>query len=333
MTCKPTVVDLFCGAGGMSEGFRMAGYRILLGVEENKVAAKTYRENSRGTRLIIDDIRLVKDAKILEEIGNKDVDVVIGGPPCQGFSHANTRRSADDPRNELYLEFVRVVKLLKPKFFVMENVRGFLNVKIDNKSIVEEIKSLLEEYEVDGQVLTAADYGVPQLRRRAIIIGRRGNSELPFPEATHFREGRTKEGRRAKRWVSVKSLLIPKTEADSKLFYSNRLINGFKRRERKNKKAGVGFRWQFLDLGKPSYTIPARYYKDGANALVKYSDTEIRKLDVVECARIQSFPSNYIFIGGRNQTYKQVGNAVPPIMAKAIAIVIKKEIERETTSE
>jgi len=323
---KPTVVDLFCGAGGMSEGFRMAGYRILLGIESDKAAAETYKKNNRRTRLIIDDITLVKDAKILEELGDKEVDVVIGGPPCQGFSQANTRRSADDPRNELYLEFIRIVKLLKPKFFVMENVRGFLNVKIDNRGIVEEIKSMLKGYEVDGRILTAADYGVPQLRRRAIIIGRRGGIELPFPEATHFRKGITEEGGRGKRWKTVKQLLIPKKEADAKLFYSKRLIKGFKRREKKNKKDGVGFKWQFLDLSKPSYTIPARYYKDGANALVRYSDNEIRRLDAIECARIQSFPDGYLFAGSTIQTYKQVGNAVPPAMAKAIANVIKKEI-------
>jgi len=323
---KPTVVDLFCGAGGMSEGFRMAGYRILLGIEADKAAAETYRNNNRNTKLIVGDIGLVSGTKILEELKGEKVDVVIGGPPCQGFSQANTRRSADDPRNELYLEFVRIVKLLKPKFFVMENVRGFLNVKINNKGIVAEIESLLDGYEVDGRVLTAADYGVAQLRRRAIIIGRKDGDELPFPKVTHFRKGIIEEGKRGKRWKTVRSLLIPKDKADAKLFYSKKLIKGFKRRERYNKKAKVGFKWQFLDLKKPSYTIPARYYKDGANALVKYSDNEIRRLDAIECARIQSFPSYYIFSGGRVQMYRQVGNAVPPIMAKAIASGIKKEI-------
>ena len=119
---KPTVVDLFCGAGGMSEGFKMAGYRILLGIEKDEAAAKTYRANNPDTALIVGDIQLVADKEILEKLGGKKIDAVIGGPPCQGFSMANTHRKADDPRNELYLEFVRVVKLVKPDFFVMENV-------------------------------------------------------------------------------------------------------------------------------------------------------------------------------------------------------------------
>lgn len=319
MSSKFTVVDLFCGAGGMSEGFKRAGYKILLGVESDKSAGETYLANNPNTKLIQKDITLVTDADILEALGEETVDVVIGGPPCQGFSQANTHRKVDDPRNELYLEFVRVVRLLKPKFFVMENVRGFLNVKIDNKGIVDQLKILLDGYEVDGKVLTAADYGVPQLRKRAIIIGRKGNGELPFPKATYFKDGKTEEGKRAKRWRTVRSLLISKDKADEKLFYSKRLINGFKRRAKANVKAEVGFKWQFLDLDRPSYTIPARYYKDGANALVKYSDKSIRKLDFRECAKIQSFPNSYIFSGGKIQTYRQIGNAVPPGMAEAIA--------------
>lgn len=321
---KPTVVDLFCGAGGMSEGFKMAGYRILLGIEQDEAAGKTYRANNPDTALIVGDIQLVADKEILERLGGKKIDVVIGGPPCQGFSMANTHKKADDPRNELYLEFVRVVKLVKPDFFVMENVSGFLNVKIDNRSIVEELKSLLEEYEVEGRVLTAADYGVPQVRRRAVIIGRRGTGEMPFPKATYFRKGVTEEGKRGRRWKTVKALLIPRERADDKLFYSKKLIKGFRRRERANKKAGVGFKWQFLDPNKPSYTIPARYYKDGANALVKYSDKTIRKLDFKECARIQSFPRNYIFVGSKVQIYKQIGNAVPPLLSYSIAKNINK---------
>ena len=327
MDHKPTVVDLFCGAGGMSEGFKMAGYRILLGIEKDPSAARTYKANNPDTALIVGDIQSVADKKILEKLGSKKIDVVIGGPPCQGFSMANTHRKADDPRNGLYLEFVRVVKLVKPDFFVMENVRGFLNVKIDNRSILEELKRLLEEYEVEGRVLTAADYGVPQVRKRAIIIGRRGTGEIQFPKATHFREGVTEEGKRGRRWKTVKALLIPKDKADYKLFYSKKLIKGFRRRERANKKANVGFKWQFLDQDKPSYTIPARYYKDGANALVKYSDETIRKLDFKECARIQSFPRNYIFVGSKVHIYKQIGNAVPPLMAMKVAELIKQDLK------
>jgi len=318
------VVDLFCGAGGMSEGFKMAGYNILLGIEADKAAAETYQKNNISAKVIIKDIKKISKKEILDKLEGKKVDVVVGGPPCQGFSMANSHRKPDDPRNELYLEFVRIVKMLRPRFFVMENVRGFLNVKINNKGIVEELNQLLNEYNVDGKVLTAADFGVPQVRRRAFIIGRRGAGKIPFPEATYARDGKDSNGKMIKEWKAVKTVLFPKREVDASLFYSKRRIRGFKRREKRNKNNGVGFRWQFLDIKKPSYTIPARYYKDGANALVKYSDTEIRMLDVRECARIQSFPNNYIFASGKIQTYRQVGNAVPPVMAKMIAKSVKR---------
>ena len=322
-----TVVDLFCGAGGMSEGFKMSGYEILLGIEADHHAAETYIKNNPDAELIVNDIRNVSSRDIKTRLKGRKVDVVIGGPPCQGFSMANTRRRSDDPRNELYLEFVRIVKILKPKFFVMENVRGFLNVKVNNKAITKVISDLLKNYEVDGRVLVSSDYGVPQIRRRAFIIGRLGGGKPPFPKPTHFKSNNTKANELQKEWKTVKSILLPKSRVKKNLFYSERLIKGFRSRERKNKKNGIGFKWQFLDPQKPSYTIPARYYKDGANALVKYSNNSIRRLDVLECAKIQSFPNDYIFTGSKVQIYKQIGNAVPPLMANAIANNLKDEIK------
>ena len=188
------------------------------------------------------------------------------------------------------------------------------------------MQRLLEGYEIEGKVLTAADYGVPQIRKRAILIGASGGRRVMFPQRTHFRPVR-EHSKIKNEWKAVKEVLLPSGEADESLFYSKKLIKGFKRRERINKNRGIGFRWQFLNPEKPSYTIPARYYKDGANALVKYSDKKIRMLDVKECAKIQSFPNDYIFSGSTMQIYKQIGNAVPPLMcyniAKAITTVMK----------
>ena len=315
---SPTVVDLFCGAGGMSEGFRMAGYKILLGIEANAAAGETYRQNNPNTELLIEDIRHVKAEVLLEKLGGMEIDVVVGGPPCQGFSHANTRKRKNDRRNRLYLEYVRVVKILRPKFFVMENVSGFLKAVDGSRLIINNIRRLLPEYSIEGQILTASDYNVPQKRKRAFLIGRRGGGNIRFPEKCTNLSG-----------IAVKNVLIPRKGANRNLFYSKRLIKGFKRREKRNRIRGVGFGWQFLDPEKPSYTIPARYYKDGSNALVKYSENKIRMLDTSECAGIQGFPKGYIFAGSRVDIYRQIGNAVPPPVAKRVAWTIKKLLFEE----
>jgi DNA (cytosine-5)-methyltransferase 1 len=313
---RPTAVDLFCGAGGMSEGFKMAGYDILLGIELDESAANTYERNNPNVELIRKDIRYVSDEEIKTRLKRRKVDVVIGGPPCQGFSRANTRKNRADKRNKLYLEFVRIVKMLKPNFFVIENVSGFLKAKDGRKFIIDSIKEQLPAYKIDGRVLTASDYGVPQKRKRTFVIGRRGRGEIPFPENTAAAVDSEQ--------IAVKRILLPKNEIDKRLFYSKRLITGFEKRERKNRAKKMGFRWQFLNPEKPSYTIPARYYKDGANALVRYSENEVRMLSTRECAKIQTFPDNYVFAESRIQTYKQIGNAVPPMMAKAVAKKVLK---------
>ena len=324
---KFTVVDLFCGAGGMSEGFKIAGYKIILAIESNKRAAETYKRNNQETEVITEKIGEVPDTAIIEKLKGTKVDLVIGGPPCQGFSIANTNRNPEDPRNHLYLEFVRVVNLLKPKFFVIENVRGFLDLKINNRNILDELKALLKDYHIESDILVAANYGVPQVRRRAFIIGRLGKGSISFPEPTHIRKKKGDKKKLDNEWKTVKAVVLSQKRANESLFYSKKLIRGFKRRERKNKKIGIGFKWQFLDLNRPSYTIPARYWKDGSNALIKYSENTIRMLSWKECARIQSFPSNYIFVGSKRNKYEQIGNAVPPLMAAAIAKSIKKELE------
>lgn len=321
------VVDLFCGAGGMSEGFKMAGFDIVLAIEANEVAAATHKANNPDSKMINRDIRKVSSEEILRELDGTKIDVVIGGPPCQGFSAANRRKKRNDRRNGLFREYARVVKAIGPEFFVMENVGGMLKAKPRGKTIPAHLEELLPGYSMDSRLLMAADFGVPQMRRRAIIIGRKGKgTAIPFPERTHARPKKD-EITGLPTWKTVAGILIQKDKAPKELYYSKKLIKGFKRRARKNRQNGVGFKWQFLNPDKPSYTIPARYYKDGANALVKYSDTKIRKLDWAECARIQSFPAGYVFEGSRRRKYEQIGNAVPPLLSYNIAKVIKEALE------
>jgi DNA (cytosine-5)-methyltransferase 1 len=314
----PVVIDLFCGTGGLSEGFRQAGFKSILGIDIDKSALETFALNHKGAETICGDISKITKEQIIEKIKRKSVDLVIGGPPCQGFSLAG-RRNPNDPRNQLVKEFLRIVKDFQPKFFVIENVHGFRSMKDENgKLVMDIVKELSKEsgYHVKPYLLNSKDYSVAQKRKRMFLVGsKKKDLELDIKK--------TKE-------VIVKGLLLPRGKIPKVYFYSQKLIDGFLRRAKRNKKLGRGFGWKFLDLNEQSNTISARYYKDGCEALVKYDDKfkpgSIRKLTERECARIQSFPDTYQFVGGKIKMYKQIGNAVPPKMAKAVAKSIKSKI-------
>jgi DNA (cytosine-5)-methyltransferase 1 len=310
------IIDLFCGAGGLSEGFREAGFTSILGIDHDKSALETFSHNHKGAETICENIEIITKEDIKKKINGKKIHVVIGGPPCQGFSMAG-RRNPDDPRNKLVQHFLRVVRDFKPEFFVIENVQGFKTMT-DNrgKLVMEIVKELSKEskYHIQPFFLNSKDYGVPQKRKRMFLIGSKKKN-------INFNIEKNKE-------VTVGEVIFQKNKIPKSYFYSQKLINGFLRRAKRNKELKRGFGWQFLDMNDQSYTISARYYKDGCEALVKYDDSfregSIRKLTERECARIQSFPDSYNFIGGKVNTYKQIGNAVPPKMAKAVAKSIKK---------
>lgn len=182
-TKTKNVVDLFCGAGGLSKGFEWAGYNIVAANDNYKQACETYRTNHPHTSLIEGDItkKEIKNA-LLDAIKGKKIDIIIGGPPCQGFSHAG-KRLVDDPRNFLFKEFVEIVRQVKPKVVVLENVEGILTMN-DGKSF-EGIKESFRElgYKLEGKKLLAVKYGVPQKRKRVVMIGLlNGNPEDCFPE-------------------------------------------------------------------------------------------------------------------------------------------------------
>jgi len=321
---KVNVLDLFCGAGGMSQGFKSEGFNILLGIDFNKSAINTFSKNHKESKTLCEDLTKVSKKQIIKEIGNKKIDVIVGGPPCQGFSMAG-KRIPSDPRNSLFKEYLRVVKEFKPKIFVMENVRGLLSMK-DEKSkkvidiILNEFKKI-KEYNVNCYSINTADYGLPQTRPRIFIIGVKKKYQYTFPSPTHSRILNKKNS--LKKWNTIKNIILHKDKIPQKYFYSKRLIDGFRRREIKNKLRGIGFGWKFLDMDKPSSTISARYWKDGAEALIKYNDKEIRKLTPKECALIQTFPKKFKFLGNEREVYQQIGNAVPVMMAKVIAKSIK----------
>jgi DNA (cytosine-5)-methyltransferase 1 len=304
-TSEPlNVIDLFCGCGGMSKGIEDAGCNIIAGIDIWDKAIDSYKQN-------FNHIAICKDLKILppeefQKIYNtedKKIDLIVGGPPCQSYSIAG-KRDKKDPRNSLFMEYVKYVNFYKPKGFIMENVIGILSVKTDkNVKVIDIILAEFNEnYNVIVMKLYASDFGVPQNRRRTIIIGIRKDLNITPPELKPILNIAER--------IPVKDILLSRDEIDKSYYLSEKAINGIRNKKQKSKENGTGFGAQFLKLDKPSYTIPARYWKDVYDALVKYSDTEIRRLTILELKRIQSFPDDYKLSGSKKDIIIQIGNAV-----------------------
>lgn len=313
MKKEVNVIDLFCGAGGLSTGFKQAGFNVILGIDNDGSALKTFKLNHPESEILEKDISKITKKDVTSKIGNRKVDIIIGGPPCQGFSLAG-RRNPNDPRNFLINQFLRIVSLVEPEIFVIENVHGLRSMKDENGRLVldligKRIKKL--RYSLKTYILNAEEYGVSQKRKRIFLVGGRKSVDLKIKKTNK---------------TLLKNILLDKNDVPGKYFYSQKLIKGFKRREKINKKLGRGFGWRFLSPDDTSYTISARYYKDGAEALVKYSENQIRRLTPEECALIQSFPKDYRFEGGIIKMYKQIGNAVPPKLGFAVAKAIKNAV-------
>jgi DNA (cytosine-5)-methyltransferase 1 len=304
MNNKFKVLDLFCGCGGMTEGLIEAGLEPIAGIDIWDKAIASYESNFDHIG-ICEDLRELPPEKFNEEYNEEGqtIDIIVGGPPCQGFSIAG-KRDKKDPRNSLFVEFVKYLNYFKPKAFIMENVMGILSMKTEKgEKVIDIIMSELEKnYKCVICKLYASDFGVPQNRRRVIIIGIRSDLEITPIEPKHVL---SVENRKA-----VGMVLEDRDDVDQKYYLSEKAITGIKRKKERSKAKGHGFGAQFLKLDKPSYTIPARYWKDGYDALVRYSDTEIRRLTILELKRIQSFPDNFILIGNKKEKIMQIGNAV-----------------------
>ncbi|TXD85268.1 DNA (cytosine-5-)-methyltransferase [Subsaximicrobium wynnwilliamsii] len=327
MTQKPKYIDLFSGAGGFSLGFDSQGFEQVFSVDIEPNFCKTYTHNFPEHLLIEKDICELSDAEIdaLKEFDN--IDVIIGGPPCQGFSIAGNigRKFVDDPRNRLFTEFVRVVKVVKPKFFVMENVARLYthNQGETRQEIIRDFEKL--GYHVACEILNSADYGVPQVRKRAIFIGRLHEQSIEFP------------AKEVANYVSVKQALshYPKLESGETssvpnhiaMSHSDQMLNkmsyvtdGGDRNEIPVKirpKSGDVRKYIKYASDKPSVCVTGDMRK-----IFHYDQN--RALTVRELAKLQSFPDDFVFKGTRISQQQQVGNSVPPKMAEAIAKVILK---------
>jgi len=382
------LIDLFSGVGGISAGFHWAGFHTVLANEFDREIGEAYSANFPQTKTIIEDIRKVDFIKVMKGLNIKqgDIDVIAGGPPCQGFSMANRKRIEQDERNLLFLEFVRAVKTFKPKCFLIENVIGMTAEKVAIKSSEKKVVDSMSEYfrdigyQISFKSFKSEEHGVPQIRRRVIVIGT--CLENKFDDLKYLRIGNLKKEYLSKEdlfkikdiqhtlffdelengikypttvWEAISDL--PQIEAgkgaeimkysggpknDYQKFLrgnSNKVYNHFstphssdvinriklikqgenfnnlpKELQTKSVHSGAFGR---LVADSLSPTITTRFDTPSTGRVIHpYLN---RTLTVREAARIQSFPDNFKFVGSRTSQGKQVGNAVPPLVAKKIA--------------
>lgn len=338
-------IDLFCGCGGLSLGFEKAGINVLVGIDAWQDAITTFNYNHINSKGICADLSTLEPSEIEKELNGKSVDLIIGGPPCQGFSVAG-KRIVDDVRNKLYKNFVRFVEYYKPKAFMMENVPNILSIggRIVRDSIVKDFSDL--GYKVVYQVLTASNYGTPQNRRRAVFVGFKNGFEFKFPERTveklitssealsDLPENSLEDGTSYP--IASNCDYQKLMRCNSSKIYNHQITEHSERTKKiialvpdggnyKNlpeelqQTRKVHIAWTRLNSQKPSFTIDT-----GHRHHFHYKWNRIPT--VRESARIQSFPDDFIFLGTKTSQYKQVGNAVPPLMAEAIAKKIKESL-------
>ncbi|WP_341740252.1 DNA cytosine methyltransferase [Microcoleus sp. CAWBG640] len=309
-----TFVDLFCGAGGMTQGLLQAGFRPVASVEINAIASETHTKNFPDCHHLCDDIKNLNPQKLLAEIGSPQVHVVVGGPPCQGFSVAG-KRDPNDPRNRLFREFVRVVSEIRPWYVVMENVPGILTIQ---KGAVKQ--AICEAFQEIGYphmsvaVLESATYGVPQIRPRAIFIANRFGMQNPYPKSQLLPE----------QYKAIESAIddLPEYTPIPEINHEwTRHSVQYMERLAKVPPGGSlyesyadAFKRQYP--GKPSMTVKENH---GGTHIHPYLN---RVISAREMARLQTFPDSFIFEGSMKKAMWQIGNAVPPRLAECIGLAL-----------
>lgn len=344
------VADLFAGVGGLSLGFEQAGFDVAFAVEFDKDIAEAYEKNHVGTTTYRADISKLDPDQLLKRHGR--VDVIVGGPPCQGFSQKGKRLSVNDDRNFLFRQYVRFVEVFRPKFFVIENVPNIITTA--NGYFKDEINKAFSAlgYDVKADIFDVSEYGVPQQRRRAVFIGQIERNTVAFPRPT---------GKR----VTVNDAISDMTPLESGegvdiTPYMTPPANEYQRKMRKGMHGGVKnhqatahsaiaiTRMKMIPKGMGKEVLPpehrtksiysgtwCRLIEDDIAATITTRfdtpssgrfthPTQNRCITVREAARIQSFPDSFVFYGTKTSQMKQVGNAVPPIFANAIAKEILK---------
>lgn len=330
-----TFIDLFCGCGGFSKGLEDAGHKCLLGVDFDKHAIESFKNNHKNAVGLFQDITKLSKKDLLNHLNHQKIDMVVGGPPCQGFSTVG-KGDAQDERNSLFKHFIRVVKILDPKIVIFENVTGILARK--NEFTLRKIFKEFERlgYNIDAEVLDASDFGVPSRRRRTILMGVK--NDIPVYPVKLKKQVDVKSAfkklKNAKKLINhdletaqIKNDLdrkrlsyIPagcgiRYERDEKAFLPKRLrydVNWEKLREHRFRQT----RLQRVPLDSPAPTILT-------SRSMYYHPIENRFLTTREVSLLQSFPMNFKFYGPLSAQFRQIGNAVPPKLAFEIGKVIK----------
>jgi DNA (cytosine-5)-methyltransferase 1 len=313
---KPTnseyeFVDLFAGAGGMTLGMEMAGLKSVAAVEMVEIASDTHKQNFPHCKIFNGDIAEFDTSEIN---ANLKVRVVVGGPPCQGFSVAG-KRDPNDPRNKLFMEFVRVVDELQPDYFVMENVPGILTMKNGKvrDAILEEFR-LIGYENVSIAILEAASFGVAQIRARAIFIGNKHGMPNPFP-APIFKQSD---------YLSIESVISDLPPWDRVPEINHEWTRHSKEFTKRISKVAPGHSLyeSFMDAYKRQYLgVPSMTIKENHGG-THIHPTLDRCISAREMARLQSFPDSFIFAGPMKKAMWQIGNAVAPLMAKSIGLAL-----------
>jgi DNA (cytosine-5)-methyltransferase 1 len=357
-----TVIDLFCGAGGLSEGFRQAGFQVLAGQDFDEAAGATFAMTHPGAAFVGGPIQQITAAHLLKAAGLRkgEVDVLVGGPPCQGYSVYNHQRGLGDPRAGLFREYLRIVEGLRPRWLVMENVTGITSIA--GGGIVREIQDGMGRlgYQVGMRILKAEEFGVPQERRRVFFIAHRDESRIAFPRPTHGLNRRPL----VTIWDAISDLpAIESGGVECELKYRSAPTNAYQKllrgradkvtnhvaprlgrlNEERMRHIPPGGSWrdipfELLPLGMrrakrsdhtKRYGRPDK--RDLACTILTKCDVhwgayihpeQNRAISVREAARLQSFPDSFVFQGSRTDQYKQVGNAVPPLLGRQVAKAI-----------
>ena len=327
------IISLFCGAGGLDLGFKEAGFDCVFASDIMPYAESTYKRNFPETKFMRNDIRLIKTNEIKKAVGKQQIDVIIGGPPCQGFSNMGNKNSAD-PRNYLFEKYVDIVNLVKPKCFVFENVKGMFTM-FEGRFFDEIINSFLEiGYEVSYSVINSADYGVPQKRERIIIVGSKIGRPFKFPKPDAKSFGRITSYKNVGRAINdlTKKKKLPNHIA---LNHNEIVIRRYKLIPEGGKlpkpeelpeeirRKNFGNTYTRLNRKDISSTIVP-----GNNALPVHPTLD-RSLTPREAARIQTFPDDFVFEGDRRSQCILVGNAVPPLLSAKIAEAVSSFIRGE----
>lgn len=355
---KLKVLDLFCGCGGISLGFELAGYEIFGGIDINQDAINTFQYNFPNAQTKCIDLLNV-DHKDIQTIFKdiQKVDIIVGGPPCQGFSSANRyKKDEEDPRNKLFFEYIKFVKLVKPKAVLIENVKGILTR--DNGFAKQKIYSIFKElgYTINSRVLNASDYGVPQRRERAFFVALKNELKFDFDSLQKKDEIVTVKEAIGELYNLKAGKDVYLLEEDAKTEYQRYLRNEdntITNHLIKYPAQKVQDRIAYVPQGGNWRDIPDNLFEnqrsnrhssaykrlnerdcsvtiDTGNAHSNYFHPLYNRIPTVrEAARLQSFNDKFVFLGSRTSQYRQVGNAVPPLLAKAIAQGIMEVLEDE----